>query len=90
MAMLHANMDDCQYCPDLEMNSGLCQSVHKPSSDSLTFSIDPIDAKSFVLFEIPAVSILSPTNTSGKLPQQQAETHFFITSPLTVTGILRI
>jgi len=86
----HADMDDCEYCPDNSMNTSLCQSLHNLSSDSMVFSIDPIDTESFILFEIPTLSDLAELQTDIHFSKLQFIADIQIITPLALTGILRI
>lgn len=89
MAVVHADMDKCNYCPDDSMNTELCQNIHNIVSDSVTFVIDSIDTESFILFEIPAASSIAQLTTINNIAKLQNIPDQTI-SPLALTGILRI
>ena len=92
MSSMHEKMEDCSYCPD-NMSSmvelTLCQQNHNYNPDNLIQAVDPVDAESFVLFEIPAALDLQ-----AHLSLATADLHpvpeIKKLSPLTVTGILLI
>ncbi|MCP3850788.1 MAG: hypothetical protein GY694_11210 [Gammaproteobacteria bacterium] len=90
MEISHANMDDCEYCPDNSMNTSLCQSLHNLSSDSMVYSIEPIDTKSFILFEIPVISDFAELQADIHFSKLQLIADIQIITPLALTGILRI
>ena len=90
MAILHVDMDNCNYCPDDFMNTELCQTIHNIVSDSVTFAIDSIDAEAFTLFEIPMTLSLVQLRTTNNLSRLQSISDHQTISPLALTGILRI
>ncbi|MCW8933000.1 MAG: hypothetical protein OQL19_22505 [Gammaproteobacteria bacterium] len=87
---VHANMDECNYCPDNSMNTELCQNVHSITSDSLVLAIDSIDTESFLLFEIPATLSVSQLNVITHPSQLSKNSEKKTIPPLALTGILRI
>ena len=89
---LHADMEDCSFCPSQNSHSAvmdLCKITHSHFSDTITFNIDSIDVDSFVCFEIPVVSPLLP-DVTHELVHSDHYTDSHTLSPLSLTGMLRI
>ena len=90
MSALHSQMEACSYCPVQSVNMSLCQNIHTMISDSMTMSIDGIDSEPSVLFEVIISPSIIPLNLPSHYSRLEKIADYKITSPLLLTGILRI